>query len=146
MTSFDQRIIFFNPRRASAQKVEASATSRLRLTEEQLAFASYHRIKPEELARQLAANIDPNGAAYRRAQRLLKIIDTILAKHYPQVSCNQLYSYDNRAFKIILKKEAGRLMMEHFTSDLIDDLLEAGHENGLKILEGIIAGAVAKLS
>ena len=156
MTNYDERIIFKAARANKDNREPASSSNakknqpneqrqvKTALSEEQLALAKSFNISPEEWAESIEAGYQRDAEQLRRAHHLIHLIDNILAKHYPDVICKSLFCYHGQSYKLLLKKRFGREHMEYFTSDLIDDL-NAGRISGLKILEGIIAGAVAKL-
>lgn len=153
--SSDARIVFYGDRRAPEQRPSnagnlpsddsAMATSQSPLSPEQQALVANYQIESKELLAAIAEGQERNEPEIARAARLLRLIDRILMKHHPGISCKQLICYQGRAYKVLLKKRQGREHLEFFTSDLIDDLV-VGKVSGLVTLEGIIAGAVAKLN
>jgi hypothetical protein len=140
----DPRIVLHQPG-IKKDDIDNEPDAAVELNEDQLALANHCQIDAKDFARLLSASHQHNKEQIQSAAKLLKLIDRILAKHYPDVKCKFLFSYQERSYKMMLKKRNGHEHLEFFTADLIEDLIQDGRVEGLKILEGIIAGAAAKL-
>lgn len=117
------------------------------LTEEQHALCKLYKIDPADFCRVISSAEARNIDEVKKSVQLIQIIDSILARHHHGIECKALFSYGGRNYRLLLRRKYNRgpMLAEHFSRDLISDLIDEGRGEGLQILEAIIAGAVRRL-
>lgn len=139
----DKRVVV----RSRPDKSEPSTTSTSELTEEQYTLCKLYKIDPADFCRVISSAEARNIEELKKSVRLIRLIDSILARHHHGIECKALFSYGGTNYRMLLRRKYNRgpVLVEHFSRDLISDLIDEGRGEGLQILEAIIAGAVRRL-
>lgn len=140
----DKRVVL---RGRSQDSKPESAINTLELTEEQRVLCAAYRIDPADFCRVISSAEARNIEEIKKSVRLIRLIDSILARHHHGIECKALFSYDGKTYRLLLQRKYNRgpVLVERFSRDLISDLIDEGRGEGLQILEAIIAGAVRRL-
>ncbi len=140
----DRRVVL---RSRSQDSKPESAPNILDLTEEQRILCTTYRIDPADFCRVISSTEARNIEEIKKSVRLIRLIDSILARHHHGIECKALFSYGGKYYRMLLRRKYNRgpVLTERFSRDLISDLIDEGRGEGLQILEAIIAGAVRRL-